>query len=528
VIDNAAAATVILSGEPLAPSTIRAIARDRAPVRFGPAVAERLSSERALIDSVVSRGVPTYGVTTGLGAGVTQALSHSELASFSVRTVRGRANAVGPPLPLDAVRAAMAARLNSFAHGGSGVQPAVAFLLLDMLNAGVHPLVPGTGSVGASDLCLLAHVAQVVMGEGFAEFSGSVSAGDSALALAGLRPAVLGPKDGLALCSSNSVSTGIGALALADGDEIFDVAQAVAALTYEGFRANTTPLDPRVQAARPAPGQLVAANGLRALLAGSLLLDPANARRLQDPISLRCVSQVHGALSAALDFVRPALAAELGGAADNPLVLASEGRVVSTGNFHTAALALAFDTLALALCHVATLSVARTECLLTGRHSGLPVTLSPRGPGHTGFMALIKTSQALAVEIKQLATPVSTDTYSSADGVEDDTTNALLAARRTGWIIDRLRSVLAVEALVAAQAVDLADVGALGAGPALLHRSIRAIIEPLDDDRACGPDVERVAAEVLADRRVLAELAGFVAGSSAASAPSGPRVTERD
>jgi histidine ammonia-lyase len=202
--------------------------------------------------------------------------------------------------------------------------------------------------------------------------------------------------------------------------------------------------------------------------------------------------------------------------------------VVSTGNFHTSALALAFDTLALALCHVATLSLARTECLLTGRHSGLPVTLSPRGPGHTGFMALIKTSQALAVEIKQLATPVSTDTYSSADGVEDDTTNAPLAARRTGWIIDRLRSVLAVEALVAAQAVDLADVAALGVGPTLLHRSVRAIIEPLDDDRACGPDVERVAAEVLADRQVLAKLEAIVAGTSASSAPALPRVAERD
>lgn len=512
-IDDTATVTVLLTGEPLSPETLRAVARDRAPARFGPAVAARLAADRALVDSAVENGVPTYGVTTGLGASVTQALSRDELAEFSVRTVRGRANAVGEPLPTEAVRAAMAARLNSFAHGGSGVQPAVAALLLDMLNAGVHPRIPGTGSVGASDLCLLAHIAQAVMGEGFAEYEGEILPGDQALARAGLHPATLGPKDGLVLCSSNSITAGIGALVLADANEVFTLAQAVAALTYEGFRANTTPLDPTVQAARPAPGQREAAEGLRALLAGSLLLDPANARRLQDPISLRCVSQVHGAFRSALDFVRPALAAELGGAADNPLVLAEQRRIVSTGNFHTPALALALDTLALALHHVAALSLARTECLLTGRHSGLPATLSPRGPGHTGFMALMKTSQALAVEIKQLSTPVSNDIYSSADGVEDDTTNAPFAARRIGWMLERLRTVLAVEALVAAQAVDLARVTTLGVGPALLHRAIRDLVEPLDDDRSCGPDIERVAAAVLADRPIIAKLESLAAES---------------
>lgn len=514
MIHDAAAKIVVLTGESPTPETLRSIARDRARVQFGPDVAARLDADRALVDDAVENGIPTYGVTTGLGAGVTQALSRDELAEFSVRTVRGRANAVGEPLPADAVRAAMAARLNSFAHGGSGVQPAVASLLLDMLNAGVHPRIPGTGSVGASDLCLLAHVAQVVMGEGSAEYQGEVLPGGEALARAGLRPATLGPKDGLVLCSSNSITAGVGALALADARETLTLAQAVATLTYEGFRANTTPLDPSVQAARPAPGQREAAEALRALLAGSLLLDPANARRLQDPISLRCVSQVHGALRSALDFVHPALDAELGGAADNPLVLADQGRVVSTGNFHTPALALAFDTLALALCHVATLSLARTECLLTGRHSGLPVTLSPRGPGHTGFMAVMKTSQALTVEIKHLSTPVSNDVYSSADGVEDDTTNATFAARRTGWILERLRTVLAVEALVAAQAIDLVKVSALGAGPELLHRAIRDHVDPLDDDRACGPDIERVATAVLADRAVITALETLAAGVS--------------
>lgn len=500
---------VLLTGTDLTPDEVRAVAREHAPVELAGAVTARLAAEREVVEFVVREQIPAYGVTTGLGPRATQALPRGQLAEFSVRTVRGRANAVGEPLAQPSVRAVMLARLNSLAHGGSGVQVAVAELLRDMLNARVHPRVPGTGSVGASDLCQLAHIGEVVMGEGTAEYGGAYLPGAEALARAGLGPVALGPKDGLVLCAANSVSAGVGALAYGDACSALVLAQAVAALSFEGFRANSTPLDPRVQAARPAPGQQAAAGHLLALLGGGLLTDPANARRIQDPISLRCVAQVHGSLVAALGFVRPALDAELNGAPDNPLVLGAERLILSTGNFHTPALALGFDTLALALCQVAALSVSRVQCLLNARLSGLPPTLSPRGADRSGFAPLEKVPQALVAEIRQLATPVSIVAQTGADGVEDDSTNAPLAARRTALIVDRLRLVLAVEALVAAQAVDLAAPPRLGAGPALLHRAVRAVAAPLDDDRSCGPDVTAVAESVLADPGLLDALNGI-------------------
>ncbi len=486
----------VACGGELDVADVCAVARDRVPVTLDDGVADRLAAERRAVDAVVDAGVPAYGITTGLGPRSGYALTRDELAAFSVRTIRGRVNAVGDPLPTDTVRAAMLARLGGIARGGSGASPAVALQLVALLNVGVHPVVPRTGSIGAADLCQLAHIGQVVIGEGRAEFGGEVLDGAEALRRAGLAPVAPGPKDGLVLCTTNAVTAGTAALALADAEDALLGAQVVASVTCEGFRANSSPLDPRAQAARPAPGAADAAGHLLTLLRGGLLTDPAAARRVQDPISIRCVSQVHGALAFALDTVHPALAAELNGSGDNPLVL-DDGTVASTGNFHTAALALALDTLALALCQTASLSVQRMQRLLTGRLSGLPDDLATGGPGSSGFGPLLKTGQALLTEIRHRATPVSLDSPAGADGVEDDASNAGYAAARLPGMLRRLRQVLAIEALAAVQAVELAAPDALGAGPELLVRAVRALVPPLDEDRACGPDVELVAATVL-------------------------------
>lgn len=486
---------VVCGGE-LDVADVCAVARDRVPVTLADGIADRLAAERRAVDAVVDAGVPAYGITTGLGPRAGYALTRDELAAFSVRTIRGRVNAVGDPLPTDTVRAAMLARLGGIARGGSGASPAVAGQLVALLNAGVHPVVPRTGSIGAADLCQLAHIGQVVIGEGRAEFGGEVLDGAEALRRAGLSPVAPGPKDGLVLCTTNAVTAGTAALALADAEDALVGAQAVASVTCEGFRANSSPLDPRAQAARPAPGAADAAAHLLTLLRGGLLTDPAAARRVQDPISIRCMSQVHGALAFALDTAHPALAAELNGSGDNPLVL-DDGTIASTGNFHTAALALALDTLALALCQTASLSVQRMQRLLTGRLSGLPDDLAAGGPGSSGFGPLLKTGQALLTEIRHRATPVSLDSPAGADGVEDDASNAGYAAARLPGMLRRLRQVLAIEALAAVQAVELAAPDALGAGPELVVRAVRALVRPLDEDRPCGPDVELVAATVL-------------------------------
>lgn len=484
--------TAVACGRELALADVCAVARDHAPVVLAPGVGERLHAERRAVDAVVDGGVPAYGVTTGLGPRSGYALTRAELAAFSVRTIRGRVNAVGDPLPTETVRAAMLVRLNGIARGGSGASPAVADRLAGLLNAGVHPVVPRTGSIGAADLCQLAHVAQVVIGEGRAEVGGEQLDGAEALRRAGLVPLAPGPKDGLVLCTTNAVTAGTAALAVADAEDALLAAQAVASVTYEGFRANTSPLDPRAQAARPSPGAPEAAAHLLTLLRGGLLTDPAAARRVQDPISIRCVSQVHGALAFALDTVRPALDAEINGSGDNPLVR-DDGTIASTGNFHTPALALALDTLALALNQTASMSVQRMQRLLAGRLSGLPDDLAAGGPGSSGFGPLLKTGQALLTEIRHRAAPVSLDSPSGADGVEDDASNAAYAAARLPGMLRRLRLLLAVEVLAAVQAVELAAPDALGAGPELVVRAVRAVAQPLTEDRPSGPDVERVA-----------------------------------
>jgi histidine ammonia-lyase len=535
---------VVVDGRTLSYGDVVAVAHHGAHVALADGVLPRLVRERAVVDDVVDRQVPTYGLTTGLGARSSYALPRAELDAFSVRTVRGRANAVGDPLPVPVVRAALVSRVNGLAGGGSGVRPEIVRLLVEMLNARVHPVIPEVGSIGASDLCQMAHVGLVVIGEGGAEYDGEVLDGATALRRAGHAPAQLGPKDGHVLCSASPLAAGIGALALHETAALLTLAQAVTALTYEGFRANTSPLDAQVLALRPAPGQSRAAAELLSLLTGGELTDPRNARRVQDPVSLRCAAQMHGAGYAALAFADAALMPELNGCGDNPVVLGGAGGVVeglsgagdnpgtppgagdtpdsltdtggephapaprataeilSSGNFHTPALALAYDTLALALTQTAAVSAERMRRLLDPAVSGLPANLSPYGPERSGFAPLVKTAQALVAEVRMLSVPVCTDPRQGADAVEDDSTNAALGARRLTTMLGRLRQLLAVEAVVAAQAVDLAAPAALGRGPEYLHRAIRKVVPTLTDDRPHGVDVETVSRDILGSEDV--------------------------
>jgi histidine ammonia-lyase len=488
---------MILDGRNLSPAAVAQVARSTGErVAVEPEGYERVRRDRAVVDDAVARRLRVYGVTTGLGARASFSLPAEELAEFSVRTVRGRANAVGRPLPRGVVRGALVVRCNGIVHGGSGVQPAVLELLMAMLNHGLHPVVPEIGSIGASDLNQMAHVGLAVMGEGEAELGGERLPAGVALARAGLAPVALGAKDGLALCNSNALSAGSSALAYHDARGLHAAAQVVAALSFEGFRANTTPLDPRVQAARPVAEQQACAGQLRELLADGSLLDPVNARRLQDPISFRSVAHVHGALRAALSLLEGALDPELNGAGDNPLVLADEREILSTGNFATPALALALDTLALAICQTASISAQRTQRLLAGSLTDLPENLSPHGAERSGYAPLVKTSQALVAELRHLAAPLTIDPQPGAAQVEDDSSNAPAAARRTTQMLERLRYVLAIEALVASQAVDLAAPATVGRGPAVLHRAVRSRAPRLEEDRSSADEIERLAAEV--------------------------------
>jgi len=497
---GAALPPVVLTGHDLTAAAVAAAAGG-AEVTLAAGARRRMREARDALERAIAAGRPVYGVTTGLGPRVDTALPPSAASELSLLTVRGRANAVGEPLPVPVVRAAMVARANGLAAGGSGAAPELAEGLVAMLAAGIHPVVPRTGSIGAGDICLLAHVGLALVGEGeVMAADGTREPAAAALRSAGIAPLALGPRDGLAICSASSVSAGAAALALARARERFQEAQVAAALSMEGFRASTTPIDARVAAARPAPGQEEAAAGMRSLLADGDLADAATARRLQDPLSFRCASSAHGSVLAALDLLDRALAPELNGAADNPLV-AADGDVLPTGNFHTAALALALDAAAIAVAQAAGLAAARPARLAAAEVSGLPPCLSRHGPGRSGVAPLVKVGEALASEIRHAAAPASIDPRPTAGEVEDDSTGAPLAALRLLDAVDRWRRLVALELVVAAIAVDLAA-PRLGRGTAAAHAVVRGLADPLDDDRPLGADVERVAAEALASGRL--------------------------
>ena len=488
---------VVLTGTDLDAAALAAVARDDVSVEIGAQARERVLVGHEAVLRAAAEGRPVYGVTTGLGSRVGEPVDGAQASEYSLRTLRARAVAVGEPLERELTRAAMVARLNGICTGGSGASLAVADGLAALLNAGVHPVIPRSGSVGAADLCLLAHLGLGLIGEGSAEFGRAVMPASRALQRAGLAPVSLGAKDGLAICSSSAVSAGAAALALHDARGGLAAAQISAALAMEGFRANLTPLDPRVVAARPAPGQAWAAEGLRSLLAGGALTEPGAARRLQDPLSFRCASQIHGSLHAALEFLAAAVGPELNGAGDNPLVLAAEDEILSNGNFHVPALALALDATAVAVAQVAATLAERPARLRTPALSGLPVSLAAAGPTHAGVSPLLKTAQSLTLEIRARAAPLAIHATVSAEGVEDDSTGATQAALRLRESVQRLGLLVALELVVAAQAVDLAAPGKLGRGAEVAFRRVRELVAPLTDDRPLGVDVQRVADELV-------------------------------
>lgn len=479
---------LILTGRDLSPAAVEAVARGR-KVAIARAAEQRLAESRAVVERALAADQPVYGLTTGLGSRVGHKLAAADLAEFSYRTVRGRAHGVGPELAAAEVRAVMVVRLNSWLNGGAGVSPALAALLAEMLNRDLRPALYSIGSLGAGDLCLLAHLGLGMIGEGDAWLGQARGPAAQLFAKAGLTPATLGPKDGLAIANASSFSAGIASLALARAARLGATAQVAGALALEAFRGNVTPLSEAAGAARPQPGQRAAAAELRDLLAGSLLLEPGQARRLQDPISLRCIAPVHGAFRTALVFAEAALDPEVNGAADNPLIVVETGEAISTGNFHTPLLALSLDTLAQAAAQVAGLSLARASRQVQNRFSGLPDNLTALGSGASGFAPLMKIGESLLGEIRHLALPVSGEMRWGADGTEDDVTHTPLAAKKLGQLLERLALMLAFELLVTAQALELRAPSRVAPKLAAALTEVRRHVAPLEEDRSLSAEL---------------------------------------
>lgn len=501
---------------------VHSVAERRRTVRIDPAALDAMQRTSDALLRAVDTGTPVYGVTTGLGARSVHQLCADELAGMSLRTVRGRATGVGDPLPERVVRAGLLCRAASMAVGGSGASAVIADLLVAMLNAGVHPVVPSIGALGTGDLAPMAHVGLAIVGEGRACLNGVEADGAATLAAAGLEPITLGPRDGLALVGSNAVSIGHAALVDRRIERLARWAHGVVALTFEGFRASTAPMSPAAIAARPAPGEAESAALINALLDGGQLTDPRNARRLQDPISLRAVACTHGALLTALAGLNTALDAELRGNGDNPLVL-DDATVLPTAGFHTPALALAVDTVALATAQAAAAATARCARLLSPTMTGLPANLTTHSLGRSGFAPVLKTAEALTAEIMHHAHPTVLDPRPGASEVEDDSSNLPLGVRRLDRIAALLPRLLAIEALMAAQAIEFAAPPSIGVGARRLYDAVRAQVPPLDDDRPLGPEIEQVATAVFTDDDLLVA----VIATPAAPAPTRPPASRR-
>ncbi len=345
-------ALVTLTLDGLGLADLYRVAVEGASLEVDPAVYARVAAGRAVVERALGGERLVYGLNTGVGHLRDARVSREALMEYQVRLVVGHACAIGPALPDADTRALMLARVSGLARGGSGAHPSAMRALVDMLNAGVHPVVPEIGSVGASDLMHMAAVALALVGRGEARYGDETLPGGEALARAGLTPYVMQPKDGLALISANGFAIGVGALAIHEVERVARLADLAGALTLEAIGANLSPFEAAVAAAKPVPGQIAAAAYLRELLRGSDLYDPATVVSVQDPLSFRVMPQVHGALREQIAFARASVETELNAMDDNPLVLIEDDRMISTGNFHPMALAPAFDALRVGLAHV--------------------------------------------------------------------------------------------------------------------------------------------------------------------------------
>jgi len=487
-----------LDGRTLTPDALSKIASG-APVHVVASAFDRMSERNSQLLAAIARGAPIYGVTTGLGPKVVQSLSEDEINVFSRATIRGRAHAVSDPLPHDIVRAGMAVRLNSILCGATGASPNVARHILDCLNADLVPHIGGTGSIGPADLMWGGNFALALIGEG--RFLGQKANETSAsrLTSAGIKPLTLGPRDGLALVSHSGFSTAIAALALADARHIWAWAQSAAALSLEGFQANLSPFRADVLALGLQTGAEEAGRDLLNRMKGSALFDASNARRLQDPLSFRNIAQVHGSLFAALDVLENCVTQEMNGASDSPVLVGEGEDIVSTGNFLNPYLSVALVGTNHAMVQLAAQITARVSRLLSARFTDLTNGLNDAAAGNAGLGPVSKVSEALFAEIAQLSSPPPVYPSSSADGVEDTINFAAPSALNLRHITSKMASLIAIELVVAVQAVELRnDVKKLPSSLREVADTVRGIVAKFVEDRPLGAELDALSKEICA------------------------------
>jgi len=490
---------VAVDGQSLTIESVEAVARDGLPAALTDEARGRVAATRRVIDEILASGRVAYGINTGFGRLAEVRIASDQVGELQLNLLRSHACGVGEPFAEDVVRAMLLLRANVLATGHAGCRPEVVELVLALLNARVHPVVPSLGSVGASgDLAPLAHLALPLVGEGAAVVGGEVLAGNQALARVGLSPLRLEAKEGLALINGTQASAAVGALALADAGRLLAAADVVCALTLDALAGTDAAFDRAVHDARPHPGQGESARRMRRLLEGSAIREShRDCGRVQDAYSLRCSPQVHGAGRDAFEHARRVLVIELNSATDNPMVFA-DGRVISGGNFHGAPIAAVFDYVTATITDLASISERRLARMVDTSLSDLPRFLVDDAGLNSGFMMVQVAAAALVSECKTLSHPASVDSIPTSANQEDHVSMSTWAARKLARVVELGRRVLGMEVLAAAQAIEFHR--PLTTSPALegVVARLRNRVPRLEDDRFMADDMN-AAADLLLD-----------------------------
>lgn len=494
--------SVVLDGHSLTLEDFVNVARHGATVCLSEEAVERLGASRRLAEKISEEKRVAYGITTGFGDFANVAVPEHMSNQLSTNLILSHCTGTGEPYADEVVRGMMLLRLNALCCGLSGVRPVIAELLMDMLNQGVTPVVPQKGSLGASgDLAPLSHMGLVLLGRGQAHYRGQILSGGEAMAQAGLTPlTMLASKEGLGITNGTCAMTSVGALSLYDTIGAARMADLIASLSMTALTAQLDAFQERIHTARGQIGQIRVAKNLRLLTKDCEILKNAQGARVQDAYALRCVPQVHGAVRDTLDFVRSKVDIELNAVTDNPLLFPEDEAVISGGNFHGEPMALPFDFLGIACAELGSISERRTERMVNAALSnGLPPFLTTEGGVNSGFMIVQYAAASMVSENKVLTHPACVDSIPSSANQEDFVSMGTTAARKSLWILENTRSVLAYELLTACQAIDLRrqknDYGQ-GLSPVqeAAFRLVREQVPFMATDREIQPDIQAVEA----------------------------------
>ncbi|UAX97785.1 aromatic amino acid ammonia-lyase [Ensifer adhaerens] len=462
------------------------------PIVLDEAGLERVSASHNHIRQAMESGQAIYGLTTGVGDLYSVTLRPDEIARAQLNMLKSHASGVGEPLSRRNVRAIMAAQLVAFLQGFSGISRLLVTTMVEMLNRGVTPWAPISGSVGY--LIATSHIGLSIFGHGRSWFEGELLPGAEALRRAGIAVNDPGPREGHALISNAYEITGLGALAVHQVERLVELADVAGAMSIEALRGNTRGFDPRLHSMRPHVGQVATAARLIDLLADSAIMEANRDHRLQDALSLRCMPQVHGAARDAIDYVKRIIETEIGSVTDNPVFVFEDNelRALPGGNGHGAPTAIALDFLAIAIASLSTISQARSDRLTNHHMSGLPAFLASGSGAHSGFMIPPYSAAGLAADNRMYAAPATVHTVPTCAGQEDHVSMGVAAARKAMSAAENLAGILSIEFLCAAEALEFHRPLRAGRGTGAALTEIREVVSPRDEDREMYPDLQAV------------------------------------